>query len=112
MKGLIAFVAHCPEVRENQRVVVVGECPELGGWDLGGALSLAPAPCGRPWWLSSQVEVNLPECTMGVSGDFESEMEIDQEVGRVGVSKLNFRLVAVPNSSNGVEVSDPDNPCV
>uniref|UniRef100_A0A0G4F5T0 CBM20 domain-containing protein n=1 Tax=Chromera velia CCMP2878 TaxID=1169474 RepID=A0A0G4F5T0_9ALVE len=110
MKGLIAFVAHCPEVRENQRVVVVGECAELGGWDLGGALSLTPAPCVHPWWVSSEVEVNLSECTMGVSGDFESEVETDRKVGRVGVSKLNFRLVAVPNSSNEVEVSDPDNP--
>uniref|UniRef100_A0A0G4H5H0 CBM20 domain-containing protein n=1 Tax=Chromera velia CCMP2878 TaxID=1169474 RepID=A0A0G4H5H0_9ALVE len=110
MKGLIAFVAHCPEVRENQRVVVVGECPELGGWELGGALSLRPAPCGRPWWVSSEVEVNLPELPTAVSGDFESEVEINQEVHRVGVSKLNFRLVAVPDSSNGAEVSDPDNP--
>uniref|UniRef100_A0A0G4H2C3 CBM20 domain-containing protein n=1 Tax=Chromera velia CCMP2878 TaxID=1169474 RepID=A0A0G4H2C3_9ALVE len=110
MKGLIAFVAQCPGGRENQRVVVVGECPELGGWELGGALSLTPAPCGRPWWVSSEVEVNLTELPTTVSGDFESEVETDREVQRVGVSKLNFRLVAVPNSSNGVEVSDPDNP--
>uniref|UniRef100_A0A0G4FYF4 CBM20 domain-containing protein n=1 Tax=Chromera velia CCMP2878 TaxID=1169474 RepID=A0A0G4FYF4_9ALVE len=111
MKGLIAFVAHCPEVRENQRVVVVGECPELGGWELGGAVCMTPAPCGRPWWVSSEVEVNLPELPMAVSGDFENEVETDRKVGKVGVSKLNFRLVAVPNSSSGAgaEVPDPDN---
>uniref|UniRef100_A0A0G4HEF9 CBM20 domain-containing protein n=1 Tax=Chromera velia CCMP2878 TaxID=1169474 RepID=A0A0G4HEF9_9ALVE len=109
MKGFIAFIAHCPELRENQRVVVVGECPELGGWELGGALSLAPAPCGRPWWVSSEVEVNLPESTMGVSGDFVNGVGAGGEDGWVGVSELKFRLLAIPNDGKEVQVSHPGN---
>uniref|UniRef100_A0A0G4F8L0 CBM20 domain-containing protein n=1 Tax=Chromera velia CCMP2878 TaxID=1169474 RepID=A0A0G4F8L0_9ALVE len=109
MKGFIAFIAHCPEVRENQRVVVVGECPELGGWELGGALSLAPAPCGRPWWVSSEVEVNLLESPMGVSGDFVNGVGAGGEGGGMGVSELKFRLLAIPNDGEEVKVSDPGN---
>uniref|UniRef100_A0A0G4G6D5 CBM20 domain-containing protein n=1 Tax=Chromera velia CCMP2878 TaxID=1169474 RepID=A0A0G4G6D5_9ALVE len=109
MKGFIAFIAHCPEVRENQRVVVVGECPELGGWELGGALSLAPTPCGRPWWVSSEVEVNLPESPMGVSGDFVNGVGAGGEVGGVGVSDLKFRLLAIPNDGEEVQVPYPGN---
>uniref|UniRef100_A0A0G4HQE2 CBM20 domain-containing protein n=1 Tax=Chromera velia CCMP2878 TaxID=1169474 RepID=A0A0G4HQE2_9ALVE len=110
MKGLIAFVAQCPEVRENQRVVVAEECAELGGWELGDALSLTPAPCGRPWWVSSEVEVNLSESTMGVSGDFVNGVGAGGESGGVGVSELKFRLLAIPNDGDGTEVPDPDNP--
>eukprot|EP00820_Chromera_velia_P025876 Cvel_34537.t1-p1 / transcript=Cvel_34537.t1 / gene=Cvel_34537 / organism=Chromera_velia_CCMP2878 / gene_product=hypothetical protein / transcript_product=hypothetical protein / location=Cvel_scaffold5967:2693-3956(+) / protein_length=421 / sequence_SO=supercontig / SO=protein_coding / is_pseudo=false len=109
MKTGIAFVAHCPEVRENQRVVVAGECAELGGWELGDALSLRPAPCGRPWWVSSEVEVNLPECPMGVSGDFVNGVGAGGEGKGVGVSELKFRLLAIPNDGEGSEVPDPDN---
>uniref|UniRef100_A0A0G4HRW6 CBM20 domain-containing protein n=1 Tax=Chromera velia CCMP2878 TaxID=1169474 RepID=A0A0G4HRW6_9ALVE len=97
MKGFIAFIAHCPELRENQRVVVVGECPELGGWKLGGALSLSPAPCGRPWWALGEVKVNLPESTMGVAGDFVNSVGTGEEGGGLGVSELKFRLLAIPN---------------
>uniref|UniRef100_A0A0G4I591 CBM20 domain-containing protein n=1 Tax=Chromera velia CCMP2878 TaxID=1169474 RepID=A0A0G4I591_9ALVE len=112
MKGFIAFVAHCPEVRENfinQRVVVVGECAELGGWELGGALSLAPAPCGRPWWVSSEVEVNLPESSRGVSGDFVNGMGVGGEGGGVGVSELKFRLFAIANDGEETEASHSGN---
>uniref|UniRef100_A0A0G4FN44 CBM20 domain-containing protein n=1 Tax=Chromera velia CCMP2878 TaxID=1169474 RepID=A0A0G4FN44_9ALVE len=118
MKGSIAFVAHCPEVRENQRVVVVGECPELGGWELGGAVSLRPAPCGLPLWVFNEVEVNLPESPVGVSGGSPDCVEeggnIDME--RVRVSELKFRLLAIPNANttavvgDGPEGPDPDNP--
>uniref|UniRef100_A0A0G4FZU5 CBM20 domain-containing protein n=1 Tax=Chromera velia CCMP2878 TaxID=1169474 RepID=A0A0G4FZU5_9ALVE len=90
MKGLVAFVAHCPEVRENQRVVVVRECPELGGWELGGALSLRPAPCGRPWWVSSEVRVNLSASQMGVSADVATDRGAGGERGGVIVSELKF----------------------
>uniref|UniRef100_A0A0G4HV48 CBM20 domain-containing protein n=1 Tax=Chromera velia CCMP2878 TaxID=1169474 RepID=A0A0G4HV48_9ALVE len=96
MKGYIAFVAHCPEVRENQRVVVVGECPELGGWELGGAVCMRPAPCGRPWWVSSEVEVNLPEFPIAFSADLANGVETKWEIGTVRVSELKFRLVAIP----------------
>uniref|UniRef100_A0A0G4FZ72 CBM20 domain-containing protein n=1 Tax=Chromera velia CCMP2878 TaxID=1169474 RepID=A0A0G4FZ72_9ALVE len=95
MKGLVAFVAHCPEVRENQRVVVVGECPELGGWELGGALSLRPAPCGRPWWVSSEGDVaDLPDshevvCLEGLKG------------GHFRVVRLVVGLAAAERSSVG-----------
>uniref|UniRef100_A0A0G4HQU3 CBM20 domain-containing protein n=1 Tax=Chromera velia CCMP2878 TaxID=1169474 RepID=A0A0G4HQU3_9ALVE len=109
MKGFIAFIAHCPEVRENQRVVVVGECAELGGWELAGALSLAPVPCGRPWWVSSEVEVNLPESTMGVSGDAVNGVGTGGECGGMGVSELKFRLFAIPNDDEETEVSHPGN---
>uniref|UniRef100_A0A0G4FIX2 CBM20 domain-containing protein n=1 Tax=Chromera velia CCMP2878 TaxID=1169474 RepID=A0A0G4FIX2_9ALVE len=109
MKGFIAFIAHCPEVRENQRVVVVGECPELGGWELGGALSLAPAPCGRPWCVSSEVEVNLPESTMGVSGDAVNGVGTGGEGGGVGMSELKFRLLAIPNNGEEIEVPHSGN---
>uniref|UniRef100_A0A0G4FZK7 CBM20 domain-containing protein n=1 Tax=Chromera velia CCMP2878 TaxID=1169474 RepID=A0A0G4FZK7_9ALVE len=105
----MAFVAHCPEVRENQRVVVVGECPELGGWELGGALSLTPAPCGRPWWVSSEVEVNLSEGTMGVSGDFAGGVGIEGEVGIVRVSELKFRLLGIPNDGEVAQTRNLSN---
>uniref|UniRef100_A0A0G4HXU0 CBM20 domain-containing protein n=1 Tax=Chromera velia CCMP2878 TaxID=1169474 RepID=A0A0G4HXU0_9ALVE len=109
MKGRIAFVAHCPEVRENQRVVVAGECPELGGWELGDVLSLAPAPCGRPWWVSSEVEVNLSESPLGVSAEFAAVAETEGRGGKVGVSELKFRLLAIPNDGEGSEVPDTGN---
>uniref|UniRef100_A0A0G4I1Q0 CBM20 domain-containing protein n=1 Tax=Chromera velia CCMP2878 TaxID=1169474 RepID=A0A0G4I1Q0_9ALVE len=109
MKGGIAFVAHCPEVRENQRVVVAGECPELGGWELGDALCMRPAPCGRPWWVSSEVEVNLSESLLGVSAEFEAVAETEEKVGKVGVSELKFRLLAVPNDGEGSGVPNSDN---
>uniref|UniRef100_A0A0G4HDI6 CBM20 domain-containing protein n=1 Tax=Chromera velia CCMP2878 TaxID=1169474 RepID=A0A0G4HDI6_9ALVE len=107
MKGYIAFVAHCTEVGENQRVVVVGECPELGGWELGGALSLAPAPCGRPWWVSREVEVNLPESSRGVSGDFVNG--VGGEGWGFGVSELKFRLFAILNDGEETEVPHSGN---
>uniref|UniRef100_A0A0G4HUZ3 CBM20 domain-containing protein n=1 Tax=Chromera velia CCMP2878 TaxID=1169474 RepID=A0A0G4HUZ3_9ALVE len=109
MKRGIAFVAHCPEARENQWVVVAGECPELGGWELGDALRMRPAPCGRPWWVSSEVGVNLSESLLGVSGDFAAIGETEGKVTKVGVSELKFRLLAIPNDGEGSEVPDPDN---
>uniref|UniRef100_A0A0G4GCJ9 CBM20 domain-containing protein n=1 Tax=Chromera velia CCMP2878 TaxID=1169474 RepID=A0A0G4GCJ9_9ALVE len=109
MKGGIAFVAHCPEVRENQRVVVAGECPELGGWELGDALCMRPAPCGRPWWVSSEVEVNLSESLLGVSAEFAAVAGTEGRVGKVGVSELKFRLLAVPNDGEGSGVPNSDN---
>uniref|UniRef100_A0A0G4FYU6 CBM20 domain-containing protein n=1 Tax=Chromera velia CCMP2878 TaxID=1169474 RepID=A0A0G4FYU6_9ALVE len=109
MKGYIAFVAHCPEVQENQRVVVVGECPELGWWELGGAVCMRPAPCGRPWWVSSEVEVNLSEGTMGVSGGFAGGVETEGEVGMVRVSEVKFRLVAIPNDGEVAQTRNLSN---
>uniref|UniRef100_A0A0G4G4I2 CBM20 domain-containing protein n=1 Tax=Chromera velia CCMP2878 TaxID=1169474 RepID=A0A0G4G4I2_9ALVE len=109
MKSFVAFVAHCAELGENQRVVVVGECPELGGWDLGGALCMRPAPCGRPLWVSSEVEVDLSESPFGASGVSAYGMGMRGESGGVGlgVSELKFRLVAIPNEADAVTVSDP-----
>uniref|UniRef100_A0A0G4HC16 CBM20 domain-containing protein n=1 Tax=Chromera velia CCMP2878 TaxID=1169474 RepID=A0A0G4HC16_9ALVE len=106
MKGGIAFVAFCPEVRENQRVIVVGDCPELGGWELGGAVCMRPAPCGRPWWVLSEVEVNLSGCTMGASGGLAGGVETEREVERVKVSELKFRLVAIPNAGDVAQLPD------
>uniref|UniRef100_A0A0G4G4Z1 CBM20 domain-containing protein n=1 Tax=Chromera velia CCMP2878 TaxID=1169474 RepID=A0A0G4G4Z1_9ALVE len=106
MNGLIAFIAHCPEVQENQRVVVVGECPELGGWELGGALSLTPAPCGRPWWASSEVRVNLSASQMGVSGGVATDGRTGGDGEGVVVSELKFRLVAIPNDSDVDKLPD------
>uniref|UniRef100_A0A0G4I1T9 CBM20 domain-containing protein n=1 Tax=Chromera velia CCMP2878 TaxID=1169474 RepID=A0A0G4I1T9_9ALVE len=105
MKGGIAFVAHCPEVGENQRVLVVGERPELGGWVLGGALSLRRAPCEHPWWVSDEVKVNLPESPLGASGD---GMGMEGEVGRMSMSEVKFRLIAVPDTINRPELLDAD----
>uniref|UniRef100_A0A0G4I0Y1 Uncharacterized protein n=1 Tax=Chromera velia CCMP2878 TaxID=1169474 RepID=A0A0G4I0Y1_9ALVE len=82
----------------------------VGGWELGDALSLRPAPCGPPWWVSSEVEVNLPESPVGVSGDFVNGVGAGGEGGGVGVLELKFRLLAIPNDGDGTEVPDPDNP--
>eukprot|EP00820_Chromera_velia_P023004 Cvel_31544.t1-p1 / transcript=Cvel_31544.t1 / gene=Cvel_31544 / organism=Chromera_velia_CCMP2878 / gene_product=hypothetical protein / transcript_product=hypothetical protein / location=Cvel_scaffold4718:1-780(-) / protein_length=260 / sequence_SO=supercontig / SO=protein_coding / is_pseudo=false len=106
MKGGVAFVAFCPEVREDQRVVVVGDCPELGGWELGDAVCMRPAPCGRPWWVSSEVEVNLSGCTMGASGGSADVVETEGGVERVKVSELKFRLVAIPNDGDVAQLPD------
>uniref|UniRef100_A0A0G4IFG9 CBM20 domain-containing protein n=1 Tax=Chromera velia CCMP2878 TaxID=1169474 RepID=A0A0G4IFG9_9ALVE len=105
MKGGIAFVANCPEVGENQRVLVVGDCPELGGWELGGALSLRRAPCEHPWWVSDEVKVNLPQSPLGASGD---GMGMEGGVGRMSVSEVKFRLIAVPDTINRPELPDAD----
>uniref|UniRef100_A0A0G4HVB5 CBM20 domain-containing protein n=1 Tax=Chromera velia CCMP2878 TaxID=1169474 RepID=A0A0G4HVB5_9ALVE len=109
MKGGVAFVAFCPEVREDQRVVVVGDCPELGGWELGDAVCMRPAPCGRPWWVSSEVEVNLSGCTMGASGGLAGGVETERGVERVKVSELKFRLVAIPNDGDVAQLPDSPN---
>uniref|UniRef100_A0A0G4F709 CBM20 domain-containing protein n=1 Tax=Chromera velia CCMP2878 TaxID=1169474 RepID=A0A0G4F709_9ALVE len=109
MKRLVAFVVHCPELPENQRVVVVGECAELGGWELGGVLSLRPAPCGRPLWVSSEVEVDLSESPFGGSGVSADAVGVGGEVGGVRESELKFRLVAVPNEADAVTVPAPLN---
>uniref|UniRef100_A0A0G4IEV1 CBM20 domain-containing protein n=1 Tax=Chromera velia CCMP2878 TaxID=1169474 RepID=A0A0G4IEV1_9ALVE len=109
MKGSTAFVVHCPELSENQRIVVVGGCPELGGWELGDALSLTPAPCGRPWWVSSEVEVNLSECPLSVSEELEHRVETDGNVEAVRVSALKFRLVAIPNDGDIDQMPDLHN---
>uniref|UniRef100_A0A0G4F8A6 CBM20 domain-containing protein n=1 Tax=Chromera velia CCMP2878 TaxID=1169474 RepID=A0A0G4F8A6_9ALVE len=109
MKGGVAFVAFCPEVREDPRVVVVGDCPELGGWELGGAVCMRPAPCGRPWWVSSEVEVNLSGRTMRASGGSADVGETEGEIERVKVSELKFRLVAIPNDGDVAQLPDSPN---
>eukprot|EP00820_Chromera_velia_P018912 Cvel_27818.t2-p1 / transcript=Cvel_27818.t2 / gene=Cvel_27818 / organism=Chromera_velia_CCMP2878 / gene_product=Zinc finger protein 571, putative / transcript_product=Zinc finger protein 571, putative / location=Cvel_scaffold3533:8188-9864(+) / protein_length=559 / sequence_SO=supercontig / SO=protein_coding / is_pseudo=false len=67
---------------------------------------MRPAPCGRPWWVSSEVEVNLSGCTMGASGGLAGGVETEREVERVKVSELKFRLVAIPNAGDVAQLPD------
>uniref|UniRef100_A0A0G4HC84 CBM20 domain-containing protein n=1 Tax=Chromera velia CCMP2878 TaxID=1169474 RepID=A0A0G4HC84_9ALVE len=61
MSACLFFKMECEEAREDERVMVIGNRPELGLWDAVGGVVLEPdlASGGRPFWVSGRVDLDL-----------------------------------------------------
>uniref|UniRef100_A0A0G4IAL9 CBM20 domain-containing protein n=1 Tax=Chromera velia CCMP2878 TaxID=1169474 RepID=A0A0G4IAL9_9ALVE len=61
MSACLFFKMECDEAREDERVMVIGNPPELGMWDPVGGVVLEPdlASGGRPFWVSARVDFDL-----------------------------------------------------